>query len=102
MAVFRLRTFYGVFLGLCFALAVSLLFTELLLSSNNDEARYDDNLVVVDDIQWTENDERIKKEDEKIFNFLEVDENWKERYTEGGFCIPANRVADYKTQSDSI
>ena len=79
MAVFRLWTFYRVFLGLCLALAVSLLFTELLLSSNND-----DSLVAVGDIQWTENDERIKKEDDKVFNFLEVDENWKERYSEGG------------------
>lgn len=84
MAVFRLWTFYRVFLGLCFALAVSLLFIELLLSSNNDEARYDDSLVAVDDIQWMESDERVKKEDDKIFNFLEVDENWKERYSEGG------------------
>ena len=74
----RLGTFYRVFLGLCLALAVSLLFIEFLLSSNSGS------LVVVDDIQWTENDERIKKEDDKIFNFLEVDENWKERYSEGG------------------
>ena len=79
MAVFRSWTFYRVFLGLCLVLAVFLLFTELLLSSSSD-----DSLVAVDDIQWTENDERIKKEDDKIFNFLEVDENWKERYSEGG------------------
>lgn len=43
-----------------------------------------------------ENDERIKKEDDKIFNFFEVDENWKECYIEGGFCILVNRVVDYK------
>lgn len=86
MAVFSLCTFYRAFLGLCFALAVLLLFTELQLSFNSDEARYDDSLEAVDDIQWTENDEieRINKGDEKIFNFLEVDENWKERYSEGG------------------
>jgi len=84
MAVFRLWTFYRVFWGLCFALAVLLLFTEFFLGFENDEARNEDSLVVVDDIQWTENDERIKKGDNKIFNFLEVDENWKERYSEGG------------------
>lgn len=73
-------------MGLCFALAVLLLFTEFQLSFNSDEAPYDDSLEAVDDIQWTENDEieRINKGDDKIFNFLDVDENWKERYSEGG------------------
>ena len=84
MAVCRLWTFYRIFLGLCFASAVLLLFAELLLIFNSEEARYGDSLEAVDDIQWAENDERIKKEDDKIFNFLEVDENWKERYSEGG------------------
>lgn len=87
MAVFRLWTFYRVFLGLCFALAVLLLFTEFLFGFENGEARNEDSLVAVDDIQWTENDERIKKGDDKIFNFLEVDENWKERYSEGGRSV---------------
>lgn len=84
MAVFRLWTFYRVFLGICFALAVVLLSAELLFSFSSDEAPYDGILEAVDDIQWKEHGERIKKEDDKIFNFLDVDENWKERYSEGG------------------
>lgn len=88
MAVFRFWTFYRVFLGLCFALAVFLLLTELFLGFKNDEARNEDSLVAVDGIQWTENDETIKKAD-KIFNFLEVDENWKEHYSEGGRSVLA-------------
>lgn len=84
MAVIRLRTFYRVFLGICFALAVVLLSAELLFSFSSDEAPYDGILEAVDDIQWKEHGERIKKEDDKIFNFLDVDENWKERYSEGG------------------
>lgn len=90
MEVFRLWSFYRVFLGLCFVLAIVLLSTELFLSFDSDGVPYDEDVEAVDGIQWKEDSARIKEEENKIFNFLDVDENWKERYSEGLlFCIVA-------------
>lgn len=66
-------------------LMVVLLSTEFLFRLDNDNAPYDDSIEALDVIQWKKNSEGIKEEEDKIFfNFLDVDENWKERYSEGG------------------
>lgn len=83
MEVFRLWSFYRVFLGLCFVLAVILLSTELFLSFDSDDTPYDGSVEAVNGIQWQDDSIRIKEDENRIFNFLDVDENWKERYSEG-------------------
>ncbi|KAL9972349.1 hypothetical protein ACROYT_G018634 [Oculina patagonica] len=82
MEVFRLWSFFRVFLGLCFVLAVILLSTELFLIFDSDDTPYDGGVEAVDGIQWQDDSVRIKEDENRIFNFLDVDENWKERYSE--------------------
>lgn len=70
------------FLGLCFVLAVVLLSTELFLSFDSDDTPHVECIEAADGSQSKEDRETIKEEN-RIFSFLEVDENWKERYSEG-------------------
>lgn len=89
MAGFRSWTSYRVFLGLCLVLTVVLLSTNIYFSFDNNETPFDDVLERVDVFQWSKDSDGIKgkETDDKIFSFLEVDENWNERYSEGGLIL---------------
>ena len=87
MAIYRLRVVYKVFLGLCLVLLIVLLSTEIFFSFAEDNAQHDDSANPVGSIQWAENSEGFQEGEGKKFDFQEVDENWIDRYSEGGLTV---------------
>ena len=63
-------------------LTILLLSTNIFLSFDDDETFFDEGGEVIQ--SWSVDAVGIKETEDKIFNFLEVDENWNERYSEGG------------------
>lgn len=70
------------FVVLCLVLTILLLSTNIFLSFDDDETFFDEGGEVIQ--SWSVDAVGIKETEDKIFNFLEVDENWNERYSEGG------------------
>lgn len=84
MAIVRLScTFYKVLLGLCLLLIV-LLSVEIFFSFSDDDNPYEGNAKAVGLVQRKENSDGFQEGEAKLFDFLEVDENWTDRYSEGG------------------
>lgn len=93
MAIYRLRTVYKVFLGLCLVLLTVLLSTEIFFSFPEGDASHDDlSANPKGFIQWSENSEGFQEGEGKKFDFLEVDENWIDRYSEGGLTMALSAV----------
>lgn len=93
MALYRLRTVYKVFLGLCLVLLTVLLSTEIFFSFSEGDASHD--VLSANPkgfIQWPENSEGFQEGEGKKFDFLEVDENWIDRYSEGGLTMALNAI----------
>ena len=84
MAIVRFNcTFYKVLLGLCLLLIV-LLSVEIFFSFSDDDNPYEGGAKPVGLVQRKENSDGFQEGEAKLFDFLEVDENWTDRYSEGG------------------
>lgn len=88
MAILRLRFSYKVhvFLGLCLVLLIVLLSTEVYFSFTGDS----DGPEPVGFFQREVNSKGLQEGEHKVFDFLVVDENWIDRYSEGGLTLASN------------
>lgn len=80
MAIWRFRiSFYKVILGSCLVLLIVLFAGEIFYSFSDEELHFDDAAARVDVIKLKDDSDEPGKE----YDFLEVDENWTEGYSEG-------------------
>ena len=89
MAISRLRTsFFKVCLGICLVLLAVLFAAEIFYGFPDGDYHFDDAADPADLVNFQENSEGFHSEGEaKKFDFLEVDENWIDRYSEGGLAF---------------
>ena len=84
MAIWRFRiSFYKVILGSCLVLLIVLFAGEIFYSFSDEELHFDDAAARVDVIKLKDDSDEPGKE----YDFLEVDENWTEGYSEGVLAL---------------
>lgn len=84
MAIWRFRiSFFKVILGSCLVLLIVLFAGEIFYSFSDEELHFDVTAARVDLIKLNDGSDEPGKE----YDFLEVDENWTEDYSEGVLSV---------------
>ena len=68
-------------------LLIVLLSTEIFLSFADDDASYDGGTEPIDLNSWKKSSQGFQEGESKVFDFIEIDENWTDGYSEGGTTL---------------